>query len=74
MAGAAGRVAERPARLRFEPPDFGDHVAEILVIDAAEPAQQEKVAPRQRRKVLDEDLHGRIEAVAFAQLQRQALG
>ncbi len=70
----ADRVAEGAAGLRLEAPNFGDHVGEVLVVDAADLAQQGKIAPRQRRQVGDHRLHGRIEAVALAQLQREALG
>ncbi len=63
--GRAGRVAEGAAGLRFEAPDLGDHVGEVLVVDAADLAQQGKVASRQRRQIGDHRLHRRIEAVAL---------
>ena len=68
------RIAEGAPGLGLEPPDLGDHVAQVLVVDAADAAQQRKVPPGERRQVLDERLHRRIEAVALLELKGQALG
>src|SRR5271170_7008181 len=46
--------------LRLEAPDLGQHVAQILVVDPAQAAQQRKVPPGERGQVLDESLHRRI--------------
>ena len=74
MAGAPGSPPNAPAGLGLEAPDLGDHVGQILVIHAADLAEKGKVAPAQRREVLDHRLHGGIETVTLAQLQRQAFG
>src|SRR6185312_8522708 len=60
--------------LRLEPADFRDHVAEIVVVDAADAAQMRQVPPGEGGKILDERLHRRIEAVAFLELESNALG
>ena len=70
----AGRIAKRAARLRLETPDLADHVAQVVVVDAAQSAQQRIIPSGERGQILDQSLHRRIETVAFAQLQGQALG
>ncbi len=58
----------------FERADLGDHVGEILVADAADPAQRRQIALGEQIKPADQRLHRGIEAVALAQLDRRALG
>ena len=52
--------------------DFADHVGEVFVVDAADPAQGCEVAPGQQLEMLDQRLHRRIVAVLLAQLDRKA--
>ena len=68
------RIAESAPRLGLEAPDLGDHVAQVLVVDAAGAAQQRKVALGERRQVLDQGLHRRVETVALLELEREAFG
>ena len=68
------RAAEGAAGLGIEPADLGEHVREIVVVDAADLAQGGEIASGDQRQIGDHRLHRRIEAVQFAQLQRQAFG
>ena len=60
------------ARLGRQGPQLGDHLVHVFGIDPAGLAQPVIIMARQKRQVLDQRLHGRVEAVAFLELQRQA--
>ena len=65
--------AEGQARLRIETADFGDHVGEILVADAADPPQRGEVALGEQIEAADQRLHRRIEAVALPELDARGI-
>ena len=67
-------AAEGAAGFGIEPPDLGDHVENVLVIHAAQSAQGREFALGEQRQVGDQRLHGRVVAVALAQLDGEALG
>ena len=69
-----GARAEGPAGLGIETAQLGQHVHEVLVVDAAETAQARKIALGHEVEAGDQRLHRRIEPVPFAQLQAQAFG
>ena len=60
-AGAGGQGAK-----------LGDHLAQILVVDAAGALQPGHVAAGEHLQIVEHGLHGRIAAVALLQLQHQA--
>ena len=64
-------VARR--RLRIEAADLGDHVRQVLGIDAADRRQPPQVAPRQQVEIVEQRRHRRIQPVALGKLRRQAL-
>ncbi len=66
-------LIEDLARLRIERLHLGDHVGEVGAVDAAKPRKRREFTPRQEIEMLDHLRHRRIEAVALAQLDRQAL-
>ncbi len=66
-------AAEHEARLRIEAAQFRDHVGEVFLVHVADTAQRRVVALRQQIEIADQRLHRRIEAVALAQLDGQAL-
>ena len=66
--------AEGEARLGIEIADLGDHVGEILVVDAAQAAQGGEVALGQEIEMLHQRAHRRIEAVAVLELDGEAFG
>jgi hypothetical protein len=65
-SGTIGCTTAEPygaPRLGIELADFGDHVGEIRVIDAAQAAQRRKIAPRHQIEMHNERLHRGVEAV-----------
>ena len=68
-----GLVVEGLGRLGVELADLGHHVGHVLGIDAAKLHQLRQLAPGQQVQVVQQGPHGRVQAVAFSQLQRQAL-
>ena len=60
--------------LRVEGADLGEHLGQILVVDAAEALQGRKIALRDEVEPRDEGRHRRVEAVLLPELDRQALG
>ncbi len=55
-------------------PDFRDHLGQILIADAADLLQGGEIAPGEKIEPPDQRLHGRIEAIALLELDRQAFG
>ena len=71
---ALHRVArEAQARLRVERAQLGQHVGDVLGVDAAARLQLAQPPARRQREVVEHRLHRRVEPVALAELQRQAL-
>jgi len=66
--------ARSQARLGIEIADFGDHVGEVLLVDAAQAAERSEIALGQQSEILDQRAHGRIEAVAFLELDGETFG
>ena len=66
-----GLRAEGGAGPRRKRAHLGDHLAQVLVVYPAEPAQRRPVALRQQRQVVEQGLHGRIEPIALGELQRE---
>jgi len=65
---------ESEAWLGIERPYFGDHTRQVLRVDGAEPHERRRVPTGDKGQVIEHDSHGRVEAIAVAQLQRQAFG
>ena len=68
------RRAEGETGLRIEVADLGDHVGEILLVDAAQPAQGGEIALGQKIEMLDQRAHRGIETVAILELEGEAFG
>src|SRR5690606_33006469 len=58
--------------LRIERADLGDHVEEVLLIDAANTLQRGNIAFGDEIEPREERLHGRVEAVTLPQLDGKA--
>jgi hypothetical protein len=76
MSGtAAGALAAKAqARLGIVAAQFGQHVGEILVIDAADALAAGRVRPGDQIEVVDQPGHAGIVAIGLARLQRDAFG
>ena len=59
---------------RIERAQLRQHVAQILVVDAAAAAQLAELAGRHQIEIVEQRLHRRIEAIALGELGAQALG
>jgi hypothetical protein len=70
--GVAGCPPKR--RPGIERADFGNHLAQVLVVDAAQALQRGEVAPRQELEIVEQRRYRRIEAVALLELEGEALG
>ncbi len=62
------------AGTRIERAQLGQHVAQILVVDAAAAAQLAEFAGSHEIEIVEQRLHRRIEAIALGELGAQALG
>jgi hypothetical protein len=65
--------AEGASGLRFEGAELGQHLGEVLVVDAAQALQARQVPLRDEVEAGDERRHRGIEAVALAKLERETL-
>ncbi len=73
MASATPPAKARPGP-RIERADLGQHVEQILLVDAAEALQRCEIAAAEQVEMGDQRAHRRIEPVARGELQRQAFG
>ncbi len=62
---------EAAAGLGIELADFGQHVDQVFLVNAADALEGGEIAPGQQLEVADERLHGRIEAILLTQLDRK---
>ena len=65
---------ESLAGARIERAQLRQHVAQILVVDAAAAAQLAQLAGGHQVEIVEQGLHRRIEAIALGELRAQALG
>ena len=63
-------VARR--RLRIETADLGDHLGEVVGIDAADRRQPPHLPSRQQIEIVEQRRHRRIQPIALGELRRQA--
>ena len=68
----AGR--EGKAGLGLQAAELGQHVGEILAIDAADLLQGREILPCHEMEMGEKGLHGRIEPITFLELDREAFG
>ena len=73
MTGSDDAGAENQAGLGVETANLRDHLGEILLIDSADLAQAGKVALGQQIEMIEQLVHGGIEAPLFLDLQPEAL-
>ena len=67
----AGR--EGKAGLGLQAADLGQHVGEILAIDAADLLQGREILPCHEMEMGEQGLHGRIEPIALLELDRRGI-
>ena len=72
--GCRRLTAERGPGPGRQSPDLRDHLAKVLVIDAADTPQSRHVAPGKKVQVIHERRHGRVKPVPLDQLQPEAFG
>ena len=65
-------MGEGQSRLGIQCLDLGHHIGEVLIVDTADALQHGGLAAGETVQILDQGLHGRIEAVAVVQLEGEA--